>query len=178
MQGRKRLLSGVLAIAMAVGFASCGDSQNGSAEGEYAPAEVGEEMRDFTAETLSGESFTLSEQKGKVILLNFWATWCGPCVGEMPAFPELIEKYGDELCLVAVNCGEDKETVESFMEDNGYSFTVLTDEDYAISDMYPTDGIPYTVIFDRDGNIAHIQLGADTSEKMLEMYSETIDTLV
>ena len=176
MQRIKRVLILFTVAALCLLAVSCGSP---SAEPEeYTAAEEGGEMRDFTGETVSGEKFTLSDQKGKVILLNFWATWCGPCVGELPAFPRLVEKYGDDLCLVTVNCGEDKETVESFLSENGYAFTALLDTDYAISDIYPTDGIPYTLIFDRDGKISHIQLGAGDADEMFDMYCEAIDPLI
>ena len=174
MQRIKRILILLTAAALCLLAVSCGSSENV----DYTAAEEGGEMRDFTGETVTGDKFTLSDQKGKVIMLNFWATWCGPCVGELPAFPKLIEKYGDSLSLVTVNCGEDKETVESFLSENGYDFTVLMDTDYAISDIYPTDGIPYTLIFDRDGKISHIQLGAGDADEMFEAYCEMIDGLV
>ena len=176
MQRIKKVLILFTAMALCLLAVSCGSP---SAESEeYTAAEEGGEMRDFTGEIVSGEKFTLSDQKGKVIFLNFWATWCGPCVGELPAFPRLVEKYGDDLCLVTVNCGEDKETVESFLSENGYAFSALLDTDYAISDIYPTDGIPYTLIFDRDGKISHIQLGAGDADEMFDMYCEAIDPLI
>lgn len=139
------------------------------------PAKVGQTYRDFSGTLVSGDSFTLSDHLGSVIMLNFWATWCGPCVGEMPAFPKLVEKYGDDLTLVAVNIGEDSDTVTAFLEKQGYLFPVVLDEDYTISDLYPTDGIPYTLIIGKDGVISKIHLGADDADTMFETYSSDID---
>lgn len=113
-----------------------------------------------------------------MILLNFWATWCGPCVGEMPAFEKLQETYGEDLVLVAVNSGEDEETVTSFLEENGYTFPVVLDPEYAVAMLYPTDGIPYTVIIGTDGKVAVTQVGAGDADTMYAHYSELIDGLL
>lgn len=142
------------------------------------PVAVGDDYRDFTAVLADGNTFTLSEHEGNVVLLNFWAAWCGPCVGEMPAFPMLLEKYGDDLTLVAVDLGEDAGTVESFLSRNGYEFPVVLDTDGSIGTLYPTDGIPYTVLIGRDGKIAFIHLGAAKADVMYESYCGEIDTLL
>ena len=110
--------------------------------------------------------------------MNFWATWCGPCVGEMPAFEQLQETYGEDLALVAVNSGEDEATVAGFLEENGYTFPVVLDPEYAVSSLYPTEGIPYTVIIGTDGKVASIQLGAGDADAMYEHYCELIDGLL
>lgn len=141
------------------------------------PVEEGEAYRDFTAVLADGSSFTLSEHEGSVILLNFWATWCGPCVREMPAFSRLLEKYGEELTLLAVNLGEDEETVKSFLDRNGYTFPVALDPDGEIGALYPSDGIPYTVVIGRDGKIACVHLGANGADVMYEYYCAEIDKL-
>ena len=140
------------------------------------PIAEGDAYRDFTATLTDGSEFTLSDHEGKVILLNFWATWCGPCVGEMPAFEKLQETYGEDLVLLAVNGGEDEETVKAFLEENGYTFPVALDPDYAVSDLYPTDGIPYTVIIGTDGKVAATQVGAYDADTMYAHYSELVDS--
>lgn len=142
------------------------------------PVAAGDDYRDFTAVLADGSTFTLSEHEGSVILLNFWATWCGPCVGEMPAFPRLLEKYGDDLTLIAVDLGEDAETVEGFLDRNGYEFPVALDPDGSIGSLYPSDGIPYTVLIDRDGVIALTHLGAVKADAMYEYYCGEIDALL
>ena len=144
-------------------------------EAPSGPIAEGDAYRDFTATLADGSTFTLSDHEGKVILLNFWATWCGPCVGEMPAFEKLQETYGEDLVLLAVNSGETQETVQAFLEENGYTFPVALDPDYTVSDLYPTDGIPYTVIIGTDGKVAAIQLGAYDADTMYGHYSELID---
>lgn len=161
-----------------------GDPEDGqppeSAAGSTAtgPVAAGDDYRDFTAVLADGSTFTLSEHEGSVILLNFWATWCGPCVGEMPAFPLLMEKYGDDLTLIAVDLGEDAETVERFLEKKGYEFPVALDPDGEIGSLYPSDGIPYTVLIGRDGKIAVTHLGAYDADAMYEYYCGEIDALL
>ena len=173
----KRIICFMTIFALCFSFAACGNSRK--RENLYEAVAEGEEMRDFTGSLVGGGELKLSDLKGKVILLNFWATWCKPCVEEMPAFPKLMEKYGDDLALVTVNVGEDEETIREFLDKNSYSdLTVFLDEDYAISDLYPSDGIPYTIIIDREGVICHIQLGAVDADSMLEKYSGMIDAVL
>jgi len=157
-----------LLLALCLTLAACGG-------GEGAPISEGDPCRDFTASLADGGSFTLSEQEGKAVLLNFWATWCGPCVGEMPAFPRLIEKYGDKLCLVAVNCSEEATAVKKFLSDNGYTFPVVLDPEGEVAALYPSDGIPYTLIIAPDGTVSHIAVGAGDADSMFEYYSREID---
>lgn len=147
-------------------------------DGPSGPVEAGDDYRDFTALMADGSTFTLSEHEGSVILLNFWATWCGPCVREMPAFPRLVEKYGDDLTLIAVNVGETEQDVKAFLEKNSYGFSVGLDTEGGISALYPTEGIPYTILIGRDGRIASIYLGADKADVMFEVYCGEIDGLL
>ena len=134
---------------------------------------------DFTAETVDGNTFNLSDQKGKVVLLNFWATWCGPCVGEMPAFERLYNEYGEKVSILAVNCEEDKNTVSQFISDSGYTFPVAYDVDGDISTQYSTSGIPYTLVIGKDGLIKKIFLGADSdADVQYNEYKKAIDAIL
>jgi len=134
---------------------------------------------DFTATLISGEEFTLSENIGKPVLVNFWATWCGPCVGEMPAFEQLKEDYGDSVVIIAVNCGEKADAVRAFVSGNGYTFDFALDEKAKIStNIYPTMSIPYTVLIDADGNIAEEFVGAVSAERQYKIYKEAIEKVL
>lgn len=120
----------------------------------------GVEAPDFEVQLIDGETFKLSEQRGKVVMLNIWATWCGPCVAEMPDIDQLAKDYEDDLVVIGVNCGEREETVIEFVEEKGYSYLFAADEMYEISGMlYPTDAIPYTVIIDAEGVISKVHRG-------------------
>ena len=110
--------------------------------------------RDFSLSLLEGETKSLSSYKGKVVFLNFWATWCGPCRVEMPSMEALYNKFSDKgLEILAVNSGEDQATVRSFMKNEGFSFSALLDLDGRVSANYGVQAIPTTFLIDRDGMI-------------------------
>jgi thiol-disulfide isomerase/thioredoxin len=110
--------------------------------------------RDFSLSLLEGETKSLSSYKGKVIFLNFWATWCGPCRVEMPSMAALYNKFSDKgLEILAVNSGEDQATVRSFLNNEGFSFPALLDLDGKVSANYGIQAIPTTFLIDRDGMI-------------------------
>ena len=136
------------------------------------PIKEGVAAPDFTGELMDGTSITLSELQGKPVIINFWATWCGPCVKEMPAFERLKDDFGDKIGIIAVNCGDDAETVKDFVEENGYTFPVVLDEEYSISMLYPTNSIPYTVVLDAEGKVTHISTGALDADTMYERYKD------
>ena len=138
------------------------------------PIKEGVAAPDFTGELMDGTSITLSELQGKPVIINFWATWCGPCVKEMPAFERLKDDFGDKIGIIAVNCGDDAETVKDFVEENGYTFPVVLDEAYSISMLYPTNSIPYTVVLDAEGKVTHISTGALDADTMYERYKEAL----
>ena len=109
-----------------------------------------------------GTSFTLSEQTGKVVLVNFWATWCGPCVHELPDIAELYGEYagGGEAEIILVNCGESAKTVQAFLDRSEYTAPIAYDADGKISDAYDVNAIPRTVIFGRDGTVVKDYTGS------------------
>ena len=142
------------------------------------PVNIGETAPDFNAEYVDGEIFTLSDARGKVVILNFWATWCGPCCEELPAFQKLHDEYGDKLQVIAIDYGESEKEVSGFIKENGYSFPVALDMDGSISALYPTDGIPYTLIIDKNGIIRQIFVGAKSAEEQYELYKNAIEYLI
>ena len=110
--------------------------------------------RNFSLSLLEGETKSLSSYKGKVVFLNFWATWCGPCRVEMPSMEALYKKFSDKgLEILAVNCGEDQAAVRSFMKNEKLSFPALLDLDGRVSQNYGIQAIPTTYLIDRDGMI-------------------------
>lgn len=152
-----------------------GDKNNTDSSQEFSEEDL---APDFKAETVDGKTFVLSEQKGKVVLLNFWATWCGPCVGEMPAFEKLYSEYGEKIAILAVDCAEDKDTVKQFVSDNGYTFPIAYDTEGAISAKYPTSGIPYTLVIGKDGKVQKTFLGADDADTQYIEYKKAIDMVI
>ncbi len=125
------------------------------------PAQVGALAPDFEAETLEGGLFRLSDCRGKVVLLNIWATWCPPCVSEMPDIQALSEAYPEDLVVIGVSVDENREDVETFIAENGYTYRFAMDPDYQISGvLYPTYYIPNSVFIDPKGIVVSIDVGA------------------
>jgi thiol-disulfide isomerase/thioredoxin len=113
----------------------------------------------FTAEP-SGEKRKLSDYRGKPVALHFWATWCGPCVRELPLISELGASKADSLTVLAVNCGEQGRTVNSFISKWKLRLNLIMDGDGSISRLYGINAIPQTWLIDEDGIIRTVQVGA------------------
>lgn len=128
---------------------------------------------DFTVINGIGKEVSLSENFGKPIVVNFWATWCGPCVSELPYFNSLYEKYKDDVTFMMVNITdgyqEKLEDVKKFMQENSYTFPVYYDTNYSASSAYRVSSIPMSLFIESDGEIEDTHLGA-MSEAVLENY--------
>ena len=115
-----------------------------------------------------GESLALSDLRGKVVFLNFWATWCGPCRYEMPSMEALYNRLKDRgLEIVAVNCMEGEPLVSRFMRDYNLSFPAVLDLDGSVSTIYGINAIPTTFLLNRDGDVVLRLVGSidwDTPE--------------
>lgn len=114
---------------------------------------------DFALSTLDGATVRLSDLRGQWVIVNFWATWCGPCVAEMPALVQIAEAHRDRLLLLAVNMREPVETVTAFLDEQGLSLTVLVAPDDAVLTNYQVLGLPQTVVVAPDGDIVWRQFG-------------------
>jgi thiol-disulfide isomerase/thioredoxin len=109
---------------------------------------------DFELKDLSGKKVSLSSLKGKVVFLNFWATWCPPCRAEMPSMERLYKRFKDKgLVILAVNLREEAKTVRKFVAANKLSFPVLLDTDGRIGAIYGAHNIPTSYLVSRDGNV-------------------------
>jgi thiol-disulfide isomerase/thioredoxin len=136
-----------------------GQSPSGRAPGTESSL-VGKPAPDFELELLGGAKFHLAQNKGKVVILDFWATWCGPCLQAMPQ----VERVANELknrnvLLLAVNLQEDAKQIASMLERHKLQPTVALDRDGAVADKYAANAIPQTVVIDRDGMIARLFVG-------------------
>ncbi|MEK3835853.1 MULTISPECIES: TlpA family protein disulfide reductase [unclassified Paenibacillus] len=113
----------------------------------------------FEAVTLQGEKVRLSEYKGRVVLLNFWATWCKPCMREMPLLNELSQSAELSVETLFVNAGESKGTVSEYMAEQQFSFPVIIDVTGRISASYSVNALPSTYIINKAGEISKIVVG-------------------
>ncbi|MFD1037883.1 redoxin domain-containing protein [Virgibacillus byunsanensis] len=141
---------------------------------EYGGIEPGEEAPDFDLETLSGGSAKLSDYRGKKVILNFWASWCGPCKKEMPEMQDFYEEYQDEVEIVAVNLTwseKNEKKVENFIDQYNYTYPILLDKDMKVSnDTYMAYALPTTYFIGTDGKIQQPRkIGPMTYEFMVEM---------
>ncbi len=150
------------------------DTDAGALNFDMKELKEGDEAPDVTATLVDGTEFKMSEHKEDVVLLNFFATWCGPCMNEMPAFQMLKDDNYSNLAILCVNCMEDKETVDELVKDEGFTFPIAYDEDGEIEAHYPTDGIPYTLVI-KKGVIEKIYVGAMDAETQYKEYKEAID---
>lgn len=136
--------------------------------------DVGKKAIDFEVELLSGEKVKLSDYLGKPVFLNFWATWCGPCVGEMPYIEKIKNEYGDKLVVLAINSGDYKEDVKTFINKKGYSFNVGIDEKGTVLTIYDSMYIPLSIFIDENGIIQVRKVGALSEENMKTIVEDLI----
>ena len=126
---------------------------------------------DFTLPTLTGEEMSLSSEQGKVVILNFWASWCEPCNIEMPHLQSFYEKYKADVEILAVNVtNKDSEAaVKKFVDQYALTFPILLDASGDISTMYGAFSIPMTIILNRNGEIKQ-EIAGPVGEELLEKY--------
>ncbi|WP_353096549.1 TlpA disulfide reductase family protein [Tissierella praeacuta] len=111
---------------------------------------IGKESPDFTLKNLNGDEVSLSDYRGKIVLINFWATWCTWCDKEMPDLQKLDDE-NDDLVVLSVDVMEDMEKVKKYIEKGNYEFEVLLDEDGEVSRTYLVGGFPTSYFVDEDG---------------------------
>jgi len=147
-----------------------------------APAEAlggGDAAANFTLQTLDGSSFTLADNRGKVVVVDFWATWCGPCVAGLPVVSKVMSDYADKgVVFVAVNLRESSEKVSAFMNKKKWNFTVALDSDGSIANKYGVTGIPHSVIIDQKGNIHSTHTGFGGAKETDKMLRKELDGLI
>jgi len=166
----KKKLTAILAIVLVLGAVAT------SCPAEAPAPEVGKLAPDFELNTLDGQTIVLSDFQGTPVLLNFWATWCGPCVHEMPFLQQIYEERpGEEPVMLAINIGESPSQAAEFMQSYGFSFPVLLDGDTALAQRYNIQYIPTTFFINSDGIIQEIKVGSFQSKAEIEAILSQLD---
>lgn len=124
-------------------------------------AKLGDMAPLFRIKTISGSEFAPTELRGKVVLLDFFATWCGPCNKELPYIQELWKEYGDrnDFVLLVLGRDESEQSIRAFVSKHGYSFPVAADPERAVFSLYAKELIPRTYLIASDGTICHVTTG-------------------
>jgi thiol-disulfide isomerase/thioredoxin len=118
---------------------------------------------------LDGETVSLSDYRGQVVLINFWATWCPPCRAEMPTLDAYYREHRDNgLVLLAINAGETPAAARTFIDANGFTFPVGLDRDSSLSRQFGASGLPLTLVLDADGVVQYRHSGMITREALDE----------
>lgn len=151
-------------LLSAVLLAGCGRERSATskATGVSAPPVVGAVMPSYTAELIAGGKFDIEEQKGKVTLLNIWATWCGPCRAEIPDLQKLHDRYesrGFKVVGVSVDADGTEQEVRDFVRDQSMRYPVALDPKGELADMFEASAIPTSVLVDREGKVLWIETG-------------------
>ncbi len=139
---------------------------------------LNQDAKPFKLPLLAGGDFDLTQEKGKVIVLDFWATWCGPCI---KALPELIDHMSPfdpkKVRFIGVNQAEDKDTVKTFLETRGWKFEVAFDANQRVGQTFGVEGIPHTVVIGPDGKIVYIKSGyePEAAKEIAELVKKLLE---
>lgn len=163
------LLAGVLIIGAGVAFIWLNQPVSTATASDAAAATV-RPAPNFTLKTLSGETTSLADYRGQVVLVNFWASWCPPCVAELPTLHQFyLSHKSDGFVVLAVNAEENESTIRNYIEQKGYTFPVLVDDAAIAADAYDIRAIPASFIVDKDGNIQYIHRGEIDSQTLKDV---------
>lgn len=121
--------------------------------------EIGRPAPSFKLPDLNGKQISLNDYRGKLVMLDFWATWCGPCRMTMPVMENLQKEYPNDMVLLAINLQEKDGVVREYVQQQNINSMVLLDRDGSTGQAYGTSSIPMHVLIDKSGIIRHVQLG-------------------
>jgi peroxiredoxin len=149
--------------------ATLDDPQFAAAISKIAADNKRREQADFTLAELGGKTWTLKEQRGKVVLLNFWATWCPPCRKEMPDLETLNQQFKDQGLVILAISDEDAGKVKPFIAQQKVTYPILLDPGRKVNELFQIEGIPKTFVYDRNGKLVAQSIDMRTRRQFLEM---------
>jgi len=130
------------------------------------------QQADFTLTDLQGKSWTLKELRGKVVLVNFWATWCPPCRKEMPDLDALYKKFKDQGLVILAISDEEATKVTPFIAERKISYPILLDPGRKVNELFELHGIPKSFVYDRDGKLVAQSIDMRTQKQFLELLGQ------
>lgn len=151
-------------------------NETAAAAEETAVLEAGKMIPNFMMENLEGDTLQLHDYQGKIILLNFWATWCPYCVQEMPAL-DAVNEY-DDVVVLAINAKEDKQTIQDYLNGENYSFEVIYDEIGYFSDRFYINSLPVTFFINEEGILLGNMPTMMTKEQMDQIIQDIRDDVL
>lgn len=163
------MIAVVFVAGMWIGLTASSASQTTS--GVVPSPREGFSAPDFTLETLEGETITLSDLRGQVVIVNLWASWCPPCRAEMPAIEQIYQSYkaqGLEVLAVNTTYQDSEKAAAQFAQDFGLTFPILLDRDGAVSRSYQLQVLPTTYFIDRQGIIRAVIPGGPMKESLIQ----------
>lgn len=172
LKSRRTLTILIGLIALLAGAWAIFENVSTPESGRANMIQVGAMAPEFTAVNSAGEQVKLSDYRGKAVMINFWASWCTPCVREMPLVHQIAQDYQNDVATLFVNVGESKGTIREFMDKQAFDFPVIIDVTGNISGMYRITGLPATMVIDKEGKFRHILLGELTEDIPLQQWLE------
>ena len=163
-------MQAALIVAVCAGMFLAGFAQGSSVKG-------GEAAPDFTLGTLKGPNLRLEDYRGQVVLINFWASWCGPCRQEMPILDRLHQRYEDTgFAVLGVNVEGEDTSAQKIVDKTNVTFPILVDEGQKVSELYDLEAMPSTVVVDRDGLVRYVHRGYKPGDEA--RYVEVVKKLI
>jgi peroxiredoxin len=152
-----------------------GGADDESGHGAAAAALEGKPAPDFKLKRVDGKDVSLADLKGSVVILDFWATWCGPCRASLPELDKIYADHkADGLRAYAVNLREEKDTVQKFVDQTKLGIPVLFDGEGQTADKYGVTGIPQTVVIGKDGSVKKVVVGSGTHDIVRKAVEEAL----
>ena len=160
---KKHILPGLLFISLLI--TSCGEPRKNPRELNDEQLKIGEIIWNSTFTDLNGNEVSIQDYKGKVVLIDFWETWCGPCLQVFPAMDSLRKEYKDDFAVLAVNLqdSDTPEEVKAFMNDKNYDFNFVLDKN-EIGPKVISFGIPFKIFIDPNGYLIKAEVGSNGTE--------------
>jgi thiol-disulfide isomerase/thioredoxin len=168
----------IVAASVLITLAACGgddDTTSGATTiepSEDAVAEVGQPAPEVTYETFEGETASLADYEGRPLVVNFWASWCGPCITEMPAFEQVHQQLGDEVAFLGLNVQDTVEDGQRFVDRMGVTWDLGRDPDGTLVQRLGGIGMPTTVLIDADGVVREINTGELDADELTSLIEE------